>query len=104
LRFPPWCRVRVVSPETGTETAPGEAGLIQVFDLANVASVLAIQTADLGVAHTDGFELLGRAVGAEPRGCSLTALPARASEAPPAPPERSAELARPHRELRSARG
>ena len=46
-------------------------GLIRVFDLANVFSVAAIQTEDLGIRRGDGFELLGRAQLAEPRGCSL---------------------------------
>lgn len=69
--FPPWARGRVVSPETGREVAEGETGLLRVFDLANVFSVLAIQTEDLAVRRGDGFELLGRAKSAEPRGCSL---------------------------------
>lgn len=71
LRFPPWARVQIISPETGREVADGETGLIRVFDLANVWSVMAIQTEDLGVRRGDGFELLGRAERSEPRGCSL---------------------------------
>lgn len=71
FRFPPWARARVVSPETGTEVADGETGLLQVFDLANVFSVMAIQTEDLAVRRGAGFELIGRAQLAEPRGCSL---------------------------------
>ncbi len=71
FRFPPWARVQIVSPETGRETAERETGLIRVFDLANVFSVAAIQTEDLGVRRDDGFELIGRAQLAEPRGCSL---------------------------------
>ena len=71
FHFPPWARVQIISPETGREVADGETGLIRVFDLANVFSVMAIQTEDLGVRHDDGFELLGRAQFAEPRGCSL---------------------------------
>jgi hypothetical protein len=51
----------------------GETGLIRVFDLANVYSVMAIQTEDLGVRRGSGFELLGRAATADARGCSLTA-------------------------------
>jgi hypothetical protein len=51
--------------------ADGETGLIRVFDLANIFSVMAIQTEDLGVRCGDGFELIGRARFAEPRGCSL---------------------------------
>ena len=73
FRFPPWARVQVISPETGREVAEGETGLIRVFDLANVFSVMAIQTEDLGVRRGDGFELIGRAKLAEPRGCSLMA-------------------------------
>jgi hypothetical protein len=72
--FPPWARVQIVSPETGRPVAEGETGLIRVFDLANVWSVLAIQTEDLGIRRADGFELLGRAAVAEPRGCSLMAV------------------------------
>ncbi len=75
FRFPPWARTVVVSPETGREVGDGEPGLLRVFDLANVRSVLAIQTEDLAVRRGDGFELLGRAELAEPRGCSLMSAP-----------------------------
>jgi len=71
FRFPPWARVQIISPETGREVADGETGLIRIFDLANVFSVAAIQTEDLGVRRGEGFELIGRAQLAEPRGCSL---------------------------------
>ena len=71
FRFPPWARVQIASAETGLEASEGEAGLIRVFDLANVYSVMAIQAEDLAVRRGDGFELLGRAALAEPRGCSL---------------------------------
>lgn len=71
LRFPPWTRVQIISPETGAEVAEDETGLIRIFDLANVFSVAAIQTEDLGVRRGGGFELLGRAALAESRGCSL---------------------------------
>ncbi len=69
--FPSWARVQIISPETNREVAEGETGIIRVFDLANVFSVAAIQTEDLGVRRGDGFELIGRAQLAEPRGCSL---------------------------------
>jgi hypothetical protein len=72
--FPNWARVQIISPETGHEVAEGETGLIRIFDLANVFSVAAIQTEDLGVRRGDGFELLGRAQSAEPRGCSLMTI------------------------------
>jgi hypothetical protein len=73
LRFPPWVRTSIISAETGAAVAVGGAGLLRVFDLANLYSVMAIQTEDLAVRHDAGFELLGRAVAAEPRGCSLMA-------------------------------
>ncbi len=71
FELPPWARVQIISPETGREVADGETGLIRIFDLANVFSVAAIQTEDLGIRRGDGFELVGRAQLAEPRGCSL---------------------------------
>lgn len=69
--FPPWARARIISPETGRETADGETGLVRVVDLANVRSVLALQTEDLAVRCGGGFELAGRAAGTAARGCSL---------------------------------
>jgi len=74
FHFPPWARSVVVSPENGIEVREGETGLLRVFDLANVRSVLAIQTEDLAVRRGTGFELVGRAPRAEPRGCSLQAV------------------------------
>jgi hypothetical protein len=72
FRFPPWARVQIISPETGKEVEAGETGLIRVFDLANVYSVMAIETEDLGMRRGGGgFELIGRAELAEARGCSL---------------------------------
>ncbi|HEY1716853.1 MAG TPA: hypothetical protein VGH42_01000 [Verrucomicrobiae bacterium] len=71
FRFPPWVRAQIISPETGREVFDGETGLIRIFDLANVFSVATIQTEDLAIRRGDGFELIGRAQLAEPRGCSL---------------------------------
>jgi hypothetical protein len=71
FHFPPWARVQIISPEANREVSDGETGLIRVFDLANVFSVAAIQTGDLGIRRGEGFELMGRAQLAEPRGCSL---------------------------------
>jgi hypothetical protein len=71
FQFPPWARAQIVSPENGREVADGQTGMIRVFDLANVFSVAAIQTGDLGVRRGDGFELIGRAPQAESRGCSF---------------------------------
>ena len=69
--FPPWARVLVVSPESGEPVGDGETGLLRVLDLANVGSVMAIQTEDIARRRGAGFELLGRGTQAEPRGCSL---------------------------------
>jgi hypothetical protein len=71
FQFSPWARVQIISPETGREVGDGETGLIRIFDLANVFSVAAIQTEDLAVRRGHGFDLIGRATLAEPRGCSL---------------------------------
>lgn len=68
---PPWCRVLLVHPETLAPVKPGEPGIIRFFDLTNLFSVSAIQTEDLGHAVEDGFVVLGRAEGAEARGCSI---------------------------------
>ena len=71
FRFPPWTRWDLVSPETGRSVGQGEQGLVRIWDLANVASVFAIQTEDLATREEDGFVLRGRAAAAEARGCSL---------------------------------
>jgi hypothetical protein len=71
---PHWSRVLIIDPATGNEARPGVRGMIRVFDLANLWSAMCIQTEDLGVGYDDGrFEVLGRAAGAEVRGCSLNA-------------------------------
>jgi hypothetical protein len=70
---PPWARVLVVDPATGREVAPSREGLVRWIDLANVDSVLALQTLDRAVRTPGGFRLLGRLPRTEPRGCSLGA-------------------------------
>jgi hypothetical protein len=80
---PPWARVRIVDPRSGAEVSPGETGMVVIHDLSNTGSVAAIESADLGrtiVAcdepdplYREGFEVLGRATGAEERGCSIAA-------------------------------
>jgi len=74
-RAPAWVRVRVIDPQTDDDAAPGVPGLLRIYDLANLWSAMCLQTEDLGVREDDGdgFTLLGRATGALPRGCSLTA-------------------------------
>jgi len=68
---PPWVRTLIVDPETLEEVPPGQTGLLRHFDLANAGSVMAIQTDDLGYTTGAGFEIVGRAAGAEARGCAL---------------------------------
>ncbi|MGH0037762.1 MAG: AMP-binding protein [Myxococcota bacterium] len=82
---PPWARVRILDPATGREVADGEVGMLTIHDLANTGSVAAVQTADLGrrvalaseagspAGFDGGFEVIGRAEGAEERGCSIAA-------------------------------
>jgi hypothetical protein len=76
---PPWTRVRCVDPDSGEDVPMGEVGVVVIHDLANTGSVAAIQTADLGRlvpaasggGEAAGFDVLGRAEGAEQRGCSI---------------------------------
>jgi hypothetical protein len=69
---PAWTRTLVVDPETLQEVPPGQTGILRHFDLANAGSVMAVQTEDLGHTVGDGFEITGRVLGSEPRGCALT--------------------------------
>jgi hypothetical protein len=68
---PPWARVVPVDPETGQPADEGEAGIAKILDLANVDSAVAVLAQDLVRRVPGGFELLGRASGAPPRGCSI---------------------------------
>jgi hypothetical protein len=68
---PPWVRSAAVDPETLEPLPPGETGILRHLDLANVGSVAAIQTEDLGAVDDHGVRLDGRAPGAPPRGCSI---------------------------------
>jgi hypothetical protein len=70
---PPWARVLVCNPATDREVAIGRRGLVRWIDLANIDSVLAVQTLDLAERTRDGFRLIGRMARTEPRGCSLGA-------------------------------
>ncbi len=67
---PPWVRVRVLDPETLAEAPAGRPGLVAIFDLANLGSAVHLLTEDLGAIEPGGLRLLGRAAGAELRGCS----------------------------------
>jgi hypothetical protein len=87
MKLPPhWVRTSVVDPRRLGRDGPesvddGDIGLLCHLDLANVERPIMIQSEDVGrfvPAGADGvtrrgFEITGRARGAEPRGCSLTA-------------------------------
>lgn len=72
---PPWARVVPVDPDTLVAVPKGEVGIAKIIDLMNVDSTVAVLTQDLarrvGEGESGGFELLGRAPGATPRGCSI---------------------------------
>lgn len=68
---PAWVRTQAIDAETGQALPPGQTGLLRHFDLANVDSVLALQTEDEGDLRAVGFFLKGRAAKAELKGCSL---------------------------------
>ena len=68
---PPWVRTRVVDPDSLEEVPAGRRGLLQHVDLANLGSVMAVQTEDVGQSTADGFLVHGRAAGSMPRGCSI---------------------------------
>ncbi len=68
---PGWVRVTAVDPATLARVPDGEVGVLRIDDLANLDSVCAIQTSDLAIVRGGSLELIGRAPGATPRGCSL---------------------------------
>lgn len=72
-RGPSWTRAVVIDPETGGFSEDGEVGLLRIYDLANIGSVIGIETRDLAVQREGGFELIGRDPAALPRGCSRSA-------------------------------
>lgn len=87
MKLPPrWVRTEVVDPRRQGPEGPlpvegGAVGLLRHLDLANVERPIMVQSEDVGRAVSaiidgapaHGFEILGRAKGAEPRGCSLSA-------------------------------
>ena len=68
---PAWMRSVAVDPATLAPLPDGATGLLCHVDLANAGSVMAVQTEDLGIVDGGRLQLLGRAPGAEPRGCAL---------------------------------
>lgn len=74
---PHWVRARVLDAESPAERLAearrGTTGLVAIFDLANLSSAVHLLTEDLGAVEPGGLRLLGRAAGADLRGCSLAA-------------------------------
>mgnify|MGYP001566145885 CR=1 FL=1 len=70
---PPWVRWRIVHPLTGEPMTGGERGVLEIFDLANVDSALAIRSEDTAHTVDDGLVLDGRIATAPTKGCSLMA-------------------------------
>lgn len=70
---PPWMKVLVRDlHDPFTLLPPGQAGGVNIIDLANVYSCSFIQTRDLGVAYPTGkFRILGRIDHSDIRGCNL---------------------------------
>jgi hypothetical protein len=68
---PPWLRSLAADPETLEPLPPGRQGLLRHVDLANLGSVAAVQTEDVGLVDEHGLVLEGRSPGAQPRGCSI---------------------------------
>ncbi len=68
---PAWLSVAAVDPASLQRVADGHPGLLRFFDLANVGSVSAILTGDLGVIRDGAVRVLGRVEDGEARGCAL---------------------------------
>jgi hypothetical protein len=84
---PDWVAVRMLDPETLQEVPMGTPGVVAITDLANLYSCAFLLTQDIGIQYADGFEILGRAPGAEAKGCSIAMdefLRANRNAAPPA--------------------
>jgi hypothetical protein len=69
---PPWTATAAMDPVTMLPVPDGELGLLRHLDLANLDRPFVIQTDDLGRRVEGGFEIVGRAVNANDRGCSIT--------------------------------
>ena len=68
---PAWLGVAAVDPSSLKRVPDGSPGLLRFFDLANVGSVSAILTGDLGVVRDGTVTVFGRAEDGEARGCAL---------------------------------
>ncbi len=67
----PWLACVAADPDTLAPLPDGDVGVLRHVDLANLGSVVAVQTEDRGRVVDGAVELHGRSAGAEARGCSL---------------------------------
>ena len=68
---PPWMRPVALDPVTLRHQPDRQIGLMAFFDLANVGSISAIMTEDLGYTDNGAVAILGRAAASDARGCGL---------------------------------
>ena len=68
---PPWLRATARDPVTLAPVEEGRLGVLSYFDLANVGSVSALLTEDLGTVERGGIRIIGRTPASEARGCAL---------------------------------
>ena len=72
FKLPKWSKVlirEVNDPFSYVEY--GKTGGINIIDLANIQTCSFIETEDLGKAHMEHFEVLGRFDNSDIRGCNL---------------------------------
>jgi hypothetical protein len=69
---PAWMRPAAIEPATMMRVADGMPGMLAFIDLANVCSVAAILTEDIGIVEGQRVRVLGRALAADARGCALS--------------------------------
>lgn len=75
FEFPPWVRIQIMdTSDPNQELADGKTGRIRIVDLANQDACCFIETEDLGRAHQNQLEVMGRMDFSEMRGCSLMAI------------------------------
>jgi hypothetical protein len=67
---PPWLKPAALDPITLRPKPGGQPGVLAFFDLANVGSISALMTEDVGIVRDDTVMVLGRAA-ADLRGCAL---------------------------------
>jgi Acyl-CoA reductase (LuxC)/Acyl-protein synthetase, LuxE len=79
---PPWLKPTAIDPITLKPTSAGQPGVLAFFDLANVGSISALMTEDIGIVRGDAVIVLGRAMAADPRGCALAIEQFAAAEKP----------------------